>query len=1315
MVGGTGDTPVVTDAMNRAAQHLLRGRRRAARRWLRRAGRAASHPDTLYRIGHAFHTELHEPAEAVPYYSRAADAGHVAAMNNLGLVLKETGAHAAAERWLLRAARTGDLDAAHNLARLLQRTGRADEALDWYLAAAAGGLVDDMLNAGMLLTARGRHDEAREWFRRAGEAGHPLGEGLARAIGERAAGAGPPSAADRLLDAAGEAYRRYGTDGDRGHLARGLDLVGRALDDNNLPRAVRAEALVLRGVLLRLRYERDRDTGALAAAVEAGRAGVALSEPGDTYYGAHLASLGSTLHEEFNRTGDLPVIDEAIALHRQAVDAVPADHPDRVPAQSNLAGALLVRAGAVPDEAVLTEAVLLSREVVRATPPGHPGRATFAVNLGAALLTLLRERPDHVLADEAADTYDEALRLLPPAHPLRPGIEANRATAHALRDALRADLAAASPAPPDGDAAAGDLLLARYEATGSAADLRQALTLLAAAHARAADQDTRRSTALSYATALWSLAERTGGRDAMDRSAALFTTVLDTAPPDHPDAGTAHTSLGSVLLMRWRTGGDPDDLDAAVDHQRAALDGAPEGHPRRAGRLSALAGTLLARCQAYGDSAALAEATGAWRESLALAADPSEAAGIASNLSIALRSHPEPTADDLDEAVDRARDAVRATPPGRLLHARFTSNLALALIARHHAAGDGTADLTEAAEAAERAVAGTPLDHPARIDRLATLAETRHLLYQADPAPGALDALVRAAEQAVTATPPGHLLRVRATSLLGFALVRKAMDTRDDALSRQARDLLRQAATDPAGPVRERVSAATRWAAATYVTEGPEAALAPFTLAVELLARTAPRRIGRADQERGPARFQGLAADAAACAMACGRPDRAVALLETGRGVLLAQALDTRTDLTRLRAAHPDDAARLTALRAVLDAVPAAPGAAGAPPDRHTAARAWDDLVAAVRRRPGFADFLLPPPVDRFLTALDGRTAAVLVNVSHLRSDALILHGGRLTSVPLPGIEPETVRRRAEDFLTAVTGRAASRAGRVARRRIVADTLDWLWRDLADPVLTALGHTAALPDGTPDRPRVCWLPTGLLTVLPLHAAQAADPADGAVLDRVVSSYAPTLRALVRGLDARRPPAPGAAPLVVALAETPGAAPLPGAAAEAALHVERHPGARLLSGADATRAAVLDALPAHDLVHFACHAMSPDRVLLHDHGTRPLTVPDISALDLPAAYLAYLAACSTTRARPDLADEAVHITGAFQLAGYRHVVGSLWQIDDRSAPRVADAFYRALAAGAAPHRALHDAVRELRAREPGAPELWGAYVHVSAAG
>jgi CHAT domain-containing protein len=141
-------------------------------------------------------------------------------------------------------------------------------------------------------------------------------------------------------------------------------------------------------------------------------------------------------------------------------------------------------------------------------------------------------------------------------------------------------------------------------------------------------------------------------------------------------------------------------------------------------------------------------------------------------------------------------------------------------------------------------------------------------------------------------------------------------------------------------------------------------------------------------------------------------------------------------------------------------------------------------------------------------------------------------------------------------------------------------------------------------------------------------------------------------------------------VVAAMSHTPDASDLPGADAEAALLQQRFPDrVTTLVGPEATHDAVLAALPAARWAHFACHGFSDltnpsaSHLLLTDHRQRPLTVVDVARLRLDDADLAFLSACSTARPGGRLADEAIHLASAFQLAGYRHMVGTLWPIGD----------------------------------------------------
>ncbi|KPI33611.1 CHAT domain containing protein [Actinobacteria bacterium OV450] len=119
---------------------------------------------------------------------------------------------------------------------------------------------------------------------------------------------------------------------------------------------------------------------------------------------------------------------------------------------------------------------------------------------------------------------------------------------------------------------------------------------------------------------------------------------------------------------------------------------------------------------------------------------------------------------------------------------------------------------------------------------------------------------------------------------------------------------------------------------------------------------------------------------------------------------------------------------------------------------------------------------------------------------------------------------------------------------------------------------------------------------------------------------------------------------------------------------------------------------------------------------------------LAPVALDHARLAYLSACRTTvtdTAGP--LDEAVPPRLRAPARRLPHVVGTLWETDDRTAVRIARAFYDGLRTESAAvdpdwaARALHAAVRQVRDGDDlpyghdrrRAPLLWAAHHHTGA--
>lgn len=222
-----------------------------------------------------------------------------------------------------------------------------------------------------------------------------------------------------------------------------------------------------------------------------------------------------------------------------------------------------------------------------------------------------------------------------------------------------------------------------------------------------------------------------------------------------------------------------------------------------------------------------------------------------------------------------------------------------------------------------------------------------------------------------------------------------------------------------------------------------------------------------------------------------------------------------------------------------------------------------------------------------------------------------------------------------------------------------------------------------------------------------------------MLDRVISSYIPTLRTLIRTRETASRQAHPVRLLAVSVPNAAGAPPLPGAEHETAIIKRIFPAATVLTGHKATVKAVLSTLPHHSWAHFGCHGVSdpliPPASGLMLHNGR-LRATDVASLGLATGDLAVLAACSTAQGSFALPDEPVHVASAFQLAGYRHVIATLWPVPDKLTAKLTEDIYTHLAENVRPARAadpaaiLHHCARRLKDRFPNASQLWAAYIH-----
>ncbi|KAK6528991.1 hypothetical protein TWF694_004215 [Orbilia ellipsospora] len=454
-----------------------------------------------------------------------------------------------------------------------------------------------------------------------------------------------------------------------------------------------------------------------------------------------------------------------------------------------------------------------------------------------------------------------------------------------------------------------------------------------------------------------------------------------------------------------------------------------------------------------------------------------------------------------------------------------------------------------------------------------------------------------------------------------------------------------------------------------------------------------PRSLKNTDKQSVIGRNFGLASHAARAFLWAGRqPYEALQILELGRGIVTSLMLEIRTDVSSLEAEYPDLAKEFLHLRDVLDSPIADSLGFGSPGfmfenngmipqeaekrKRRDAETRLIEVTEEIRSKNGFEGFLLPHTPEQLMAAADGCPLAI-INVEEQQCHAFLVERHQIRAISLPRLDKSEIATKA----TLLKGADESE---------IWDVLEWLWDVVAHPILEALGFTSK-PEGN-EWPRIRWVPTGSLSQLPLHAAgKHLDDSDETVLDRVISSYSLSVKTLIYGQERKAPDLTVTNDaLLVSMSKTTGHSDLYFAEKEIEVLGGLCPALGLTAKKPAhlQRDDVLSGLSCCGVFHFAGHGSfnrsdpSKSCLLLNDWETAPLTVSKLWEYKLQnnprPPFLAYLSACSTgANDELRLSDEGINLVSAYQLAGFRHVIGTLWEVDDLYCVKIAKKIYETI--------------------------------------
>ncbi|KZO96573.1 hypothetical protein CALVIDRAFT_514364 [Calocera viscosa TUFC12733] len=794
---------------------------------------------------------------------------------------------------------------------------------------------------------------------------------------------------------------------------------------------------------------------------------------------------------------------------------------------------------------------------------------------------------------------------------------------------------------------------------------------------------------LCLSTALSNLAEESGDpRDADDALLSSFQ-ASDHYPADGPHRTMVLHSLGACNWLLYAHNGEEKNFKAAVSYFQQVIE---------ACKVVDVMKRLMSQCYRYLSTTYAEKFT---------------QTGLASAIDHAINFGQL----GLDIEFSEAHKPYQLSMQGELLLKRYdvTGNIE---------------DMERSISLTETALASTVNSRYQRHILLGRNAASLARRYRAAGSPKDIDCCIKTLKEALQLYEDlSHIRRSPFLAELGAAYQARFYNSKNNEDLDAAIYNYHLGAEDTAGALKDRIHAAVAGAKFAYEVGRHSDSARSYDSAVSLLPRLAwlglttrsrhKRLIGSAGQ---------LACDAAAMSIAIGNHERAVELLEEGRSVLWRSVLDLRFDTHELSEANSSLTNELLSIGKALEHDDSVSPSESIMQEEQRSARRrklaarWDELVLDIRQLPGYESFLRPVPFHRLRQAAKNGPI-VIINVSKYRTDALILWPNQpMDCIHLPELTYDAVNSLAYAWRTALSC-TKDNHGSEYLDRVLLDICGRLWEGGLSRIALALqNHLPPTTHGNSGLPRVWWLPTGLLNLLPIHCAGKYNVDGSGICDLFVSSYTSTLCALLSGQMKAATKASDLPFKMLAIAQpsVSGLAFLKHAEDEMReLASSNLSSTTFVTGDDATTARFSQEVVQHQWLHCCCHgrwnAVNPLEIAFRMSDGN-LSLSSLVQMRLPNAEFALLSACHTARYTAVLPDESTHLAAGMQVAGFQAVIGTQWGMTDRDGPALTRLFYDYLTRdGQRPDvsrtaEALHFALRQFRAHNVPLWR-WALFVHI----
>ncbi|KAJ1303073.1 hypothetical protein OPQ81_011274 [Rhizoctonia solani] len=1105
------------------------------------------------------------------------------------------------------------------------------------------------------------------------------------------------------------------------------------------------------GVSHSYRFQRLGELGDLEKAIECGSRALALTPDGHPDLSGRLDNLGTSHSYRFQRLGELGDLEKAIECESRALALTPDGHPHFSTLLANLGVSHRYRFQRLGELGDLEKAIECGSRALALTPDGHPHLSGRLSNLGASHSYRFQRLGELGDLEKAIECGSRALALTPDGHPHFSALLANLGVSHSYRFQRLGELGDLEKAiecgsravalTPDGHphlsgrlANLGASHSYRFQRLGELGDLEKAIECESRAVALTPDGHPDLSGRLDNLGASHRHRfQRLGELGDLEKAIECGSRALALTPDGHPDLSDRLDNLGASHRYRSQRLGELGDLEKAIECESRAVALTPDGHPDLSGRLANLLASHSYRFQRLGELGDLEKAIECGSRALALTPDghPDFSALLANfGASHSYRFQRLGELGDLEKAIECGSRAVALTPDGHPNFSTLLANLGVSHCYRFQRLGD----LEKAIECGSRALALTPDGHPHFSTLLGTLGVSHSYRFQRLGELGDLEKAIECESRALALTPDGHPQSPHIHFQLANNRCLQYIQTRDHSHLPHSLHSYRMASQSLVGSPRDKFRYAFSWAkrASRLAFLNP---IEAYQTAIYLLPHFIWLGATTTQRYHDLSTAESLAVGAALSAILALDFSLALEWLEHARCVVWNQSLMLRSPLDQLRSSNPALADRLQDVSNQLHDAGSqsresqALSSGSLTPEQvaqkhRQLAKDYEGLIVQVRTLPGFEDFLQPIKAKGLLRATQNGPV-VVINCHQDRCDALVIIPGQenVQHIPLPNFTAETAQYTRLEMNRSVREsrlreRGAELWSDILRKLDFGDLLAILWYQVVKPVLDYLGYTDNVSSNS--LPHITWCPTGPMSFLPLHAAGDYNQPQSRVFDYVVSSYTPTVTALLSSSPTSL--SRDTSILAIAQPNTPGHTPLPGTTKELGYlkaHTSNIVEYSELIGNQATIKTVLDAMSQHDWVHLACHAhqnvqdSTKSGFFLHD-GT--LDLASINRRSFKNKGLAFLSACQTAKGDEKLPDEAIHLASGMLMAGYTSVIATMWSVMDDDAPFVANRVYDQLLKGGTigkgeAGKALHYAVAALR-EEVGEKSFgrWVPYIH-----